>query len=75
MSITAQLRNSVRLSGGDALVNGYALDSRGNGSHRVLLRNGHELEAYDLDELFAGEFAPTAFFPFRGRGGTAVSIR
>ncbi|MFD7686326.1 hypothetical protein [Streptomyces sp. NPDC059781] len=63
MSITAQLRDSVRLPGGRALVNGFALESRGDGSRRALLRNGHELEAHDLRELFAGERAPTAVFP------------
>jgi hypothetical protein len=63
MSITAQLRDSVRLPGGGALVNGFALENRGDGSCRALLRNGHELEVYDLRELFAGERAPTAAFP------------
>ncbi|MFI2375078.1 hypothetical protein ACH5AO_08430 [Streptomyces sp. NPDC018964] len=63
MSITAQLRDSVRLPGGRALVRGFALESRGDGSCRVLLRNGHELEVYDLQELFAGERAPAAVFP------------
>ncbi|MYS85449.1 hypothetical protein [Embleya scabrispora] len=63
MSITAQLRDSVRLPGGDALVNGYALESRSGWARRTLIRNGHELEVYDLDELFTGETAPTAVFP------------
>jgi len=63
MSITAQLRDSVRLPGGRVLVNGFALESRGDGSHRALLRNGHELEVHDLRELFAGERAPAAVFP------------
>lgn len=63
MSITAQPRDSVRLPGGGALVNGPALESRGGGSHRALLRNGHELEVYDLHEVFAGEHAPMAVFP------------
>ncbi|MGW5210125.1 hypothetical protein ACWEQO_02600 [Streptomyces sp. NPDC004051] len=63
MSITAQLRDSVRLPGGGALVHGFALESRGDGSRRALLRNGYELEVYDLHELLAGERAPTAVFP------------
>ncbi|WP_030861134.1 hypothetical protein [Streptomyces sp. NRRL S-37] len=63
MSITAQLRDSVRLPGGRALVNGFALESRGDGSCRALLRNGHELKVYDLRELFAGERAPAAVLP------------
>ncbi|MGX1313949.1 hypothetical protein RKD24_004068 [Streptomyces calvus] len=63
MSITAQLRDSVMLPGGGALVNGFAFEGRGDGPRRALLRNGHELEVYDLRELFAGERAPTAVFP------------
>ncbi|MFE4048491.1 hypothetical protein [Streptomyces sp. YIM B13518] len=63
MSIAAQLRDSVRLPGGRALVNGFALESRGDGSCRALLRNGHELEVHDLRELFAGERAPVVVFP------------
>ncbi|WP_328930142.1 hypothetical protein OG429_03100 [Streptomyces sp. NBC_00190] len=63
MSITAQLRDSVKLPGGDALVSGFAFESRGNGPCRALLQNGHELEVYDLYEVFAGERAPTAVFP------------
>ncbi|WP_237407716.1 hypothetical protein [Streptomyces sp. M2CJ-2] len=68
MSITAQLRDSVRLPGGGALVHGFALESRGDGSRRALLRNGHELEVHDLHEAFAGECAPMAVFPRRGDG-------
>ncbi|MFD8394663.1 hypothetical protein ACFV2N_37095 [Streptomyces sp. NPDC059680] len=63
MPITAQLRDSVRLPGGHALVDGFAFESRGTGSRRALLQNGHELEVYDLDEVFAGERAPSAVFP------------
>ncbi|GGW51877.1 hypothetical protein [Streptomyces xantholiticus] len=63
MSITAQLRDSVRLPGGGALVNGFAFESRGDGPRRALLQNGQELEVYDLHEVFAGERAPTAVFP------------
>ncbi|MEU6862273.1 hypothetical protein ABZ924_03180 [Streptomyces sp. NPDC046876] len=63
MSITAQLRASVPLPGGEALINGFAFESRGSGSQRALLRNGAELEVYDLSEVFAGERAPTAVFP------------
>ncbi|MGW3658870.1 hypothetical protein ACWD6R_25765 [Streptomyces sp. NPDC005151] len=63
MSITAHLRDSVRLPDGGALVNGFAFESRGDGPRRALLRNGHELEVYDLYEVFAGERAPTAVFP------------
>lgn len=63
MSITAQLRDSVRLPGGDALVNGFAFESRRDGPRRALLQNGHELEVYDLSEVFAGERAPAAVFP------------
>ncbi|MFJ4848682.1 hypothetical protein [Streptomyces sp. NPDC088733] len=77
MSITAQLRDSVRLPGGGVLVNGFALESRANGSHRALLRNGHGLEVHDLDEVFAGERAPSAVFalPWPGwdRGVDSVS--
>ncbi|MCM1973085.1 hypothetical protein [Streptomyces sp. G1] len=63
MSINAHLRDSVRLPGGRALVNGFALDSRGGMTPRAILRNGHELEAYDLYEVFAGDSAPLAVFP------------
>ncbi|MFF4835043.1 hypothetical protein [Streptomyces sp. NPDC001315] len=63
MSFTAQLRDSVRLPGGDALVNGFAFESRGDASCRALLHNGHELEVYNLYEVFAGERAPAAVFP------------
>ncbi|MEV6056376.1 hypothetical protein [Streptomyces sp. NPDC052107] len=63
MSITAHLRDSVRLPGGHALVNGFAFESRGTDSRRALLQNGHELEVYDLGEVFAGERAPRAVFP------------
>ncbi|MGW5432928.1 hypothetical protein ACWET9_37920 [Streptomyces sp. NPDC004059] len=63
MSITAHLRGSVRLTGGHALVNGFAFESRGTDSRRALLLNGHELEVYDLDEVFAGKRAPSAVFP------------
>ncbi|MFE7358095.1 hypothetical protein ACFU8Q_34480 [Streptomyces sp. NPDC057543] len=62
MSITAQLRDSVRLPGGDALVNGFALEGHGDRPPRALLQNGHELEVYDLYEVFAGERAPIAVF-------------
>ncbi|MFB7241644.1 hypothetical protein ACFCYX_04120 [Streptomyces populi] len=63
MSITAQPHGSVKLPGGAALVNGFAFEGRGNAPCRALLRNGDELEVYDLDEVFAGERAPTAVFP------------
>jgi hypothetical protein len=63
MSITAHLRGSVRLPGGHALVNGFAFECRGTDSRRALLRHGHELEVYDLDEVFAGKRAPSAVFP------------
>ncbi|MFF8098751.1 hypothetical protein ACF07S_02965 [Streptomyces sp. NPDC016640] len=63
MSITARLRDSVRLPGGGALVNGFAFESRGDGPCRALLRDGQELEAYDLHEVFAGERAPAVVFP------------
>ncbi|MEU8574988.1 hypothetical protein [Streptomyces asoensis] len=63
MSITAQLRDSVKLPGGRALVNGFAFESRGATECRALLRNGHELEVHDLHEVFAGERAPMAVFP------------
>ncbi|MBD0417906.1 hypothetical protein H0H10_01730 [Streptomyces sp. TRM S81-3] len=68
MSITAQLLDSVRLPGGGALVHGFALESRGDGARRALLRNGHELEVHDLHEVFAGERAPTAVFPLAWPG-------
>ncbi|MFC7513116.1 hypothetical protein ACFQV4_35840 [Streptomyces thermocarboxydus] len=54
MSITAQLRDSVRLPGGRELVSGFALEDRRDDPYRALLRNGHELEVYDLRELFSG---------------------
>ncbi|MEV1066060.1 hypothetical protein [Streptomyces sp. NPDC050263] len=77
MSITAQLRDSVRLPGGRALVNGFAFESRGDGARRALLQNGHELEVYDLHEVFEGERAPAAVFalPWPGwdRGVHSVS--
>ncbi|WP_439677817.1 hypothetical protein [Embleya sp. MST-111070] len=63
MSITAHLRDSARLPGGGALISGCALNKHRSGSPRGMLRNGHELEVYDLDELFAGELAPIAVFP------------
>lgn len=75
MSITAQLRDSVRLPGGGALVNGFAFESRGGGACRALLGNGRELEVHDLGEVFAGERVPAAVFPFPGPGGTAASTR
>ncbi|MFF2662800.1 hypothetical protein ACFVUH_36280 [Kitasatospora sp. NPDC058032] len=77
LSITAHLRDSVPLPGGAALVDGFALERRGGGSRRALLRHGRELEVYDLDELFAGERAPAAVFPVPRpeweRGGPSVS--
>ncbi|WP_331770072.1 hypothetical protein OG948_40990 (plasmid) [Embleya sp. NBC_00888] len=63
MSIAAQLRDSVTLPGGDALVNGRAVEGRADGSRRALLRNGSELEVYDLYRVFAGEPEPIAVFP------------
>ncbi|MDT9696406.1 hypothetical protein [Streptomyces sp. P17] len=63
MAITAHLRASVRLPGGRALVNGFALDSREGRAPRALLPHGHELEVYDLYEVFDGELAPAAAFP------------
>ncbi|MYX33932.1 MULTISPECIES: hypothetical protein [unclassified Streptomyces] len=63
MSITAQLRDSVELPGGGALVNGFAFESRGGGACRALLGNGCELEVHDLGEVFSGESVPTAVFP------------
>ncbi|MFF8772267.1 hypothetical protein [Kitasatospora sp. NPDC015120] len=69
MSITAHLRASVQLPGGAALVSGFALERRGDGSHRALLRRGHGLEVHELDELLAGERAPAAVFPLPRPGG------
>ncbi|SEL98190.1 hypothetical protein [Streptacidiphilus jiangxiensis] len=65
MSLTAQLRASLHLPGGAALVNGSGYESRAGarGVRRALLEHGHELEVYDLDELLAGERAPIATFP------------
>ncbi|MET9379277.1 hypothetical protein ABZX98_34925 [Streptomyces sp. NPDC002992] len=63
MAITAQLLDSVRLPGGSALVNGSAYESRTGSARCALLRNGHELEVHELDELLAGEGAPRAVFP------------
>ncbi|WP_438271827.1 hypothetical protein [Streptomyces erythrochromogenes] len=75
MSITAQLSDSVELPGGAALVNGFAFESRADASRRALLQNGHELEVYDLYEVFSGERAPTAVFPLSWPGGTAAFTR
>ncbi|MFE7189386.1 hypothetical protein [Kitasatospora sp. NPDC057541] len=63
VSITAHLRASVELPDGAALVNGFALERRGNGPRRALLRRGRELEVYDLDRLLAGDPAPAGVFP------------
>ncbi|MCF2533279.1 hypothetical protein [Yinghuangia soli] len=63
MSITAQLRDSVRLPGGEALVGGLALESRGDGEHHALLRNEHALVVHDLARLFKGDRVPTAVVP------------
>ncbi|MFF2348727.1 hypothetical protein ACFVVL_02980 [Kitasatospora sp. NPDC058115] len=63
MQLTAHLRDSVRLPGGAALLSGFALERRGDGSRRALLRHGHELAVHELDELLAGELAPAAVFP------------
>lgn len=60
MSITARLCDSVRRPGEDAPLLGFGFESRGTGPRRALLRNGHELEVYDLGEVFAGEHAPGA---------------
>lgn len=77
MSITAQLRDSLHLPGGAALVNGFGFESRADGARRALIHHGHELEVYDLDELFAGERAPSGVFalPWPGwdRGVHSVS--
>ncbi|MFI5762236.1 hypothetical protein ACIA8F_15000 [Streptomyces sp. NPDC051563] len=64
MLITACMCDSVKLPGGDALVNGFAFEGRGDGPRRALLRKGRELQVYNLHELFAGERAPAAVFPF-----------
>ncbi|WOX24494.1 hypothetical protein [Streptomyces solicathayae] len=63
MSIPVQLRDSVRLLGAGGLLNGFAFESRAGGARRALLKNGTELEVFDLDELFTGERAPSVVFP------------
>ncbi|GAA0302865.1 hypothetical protein GCM10010302_46700 [Streptomyces polychromogenes] len=63
MSINARLRDSVPLPGGNTLVNGFAFESRTGGARRALLRKGHVLEVFDLDELFAGARAPQTVLP------------
>ncbi|MGW5639818.1 hypothetical protein [Streptomyces sp. NPDC003832] len=63
MSINVESRGSVRLPGGRALVNGFALDIRGGRAPRALLADGPELKVHDLHEVFAGERAPLAVFP------------
>ncbi|MFJ8214208.1 hypothetical protein [Streptomyces sp. NPDC096033] len=68
MAINAELRGSVGLPGGDALVSGFAFEGRWGGARRALLRNGEELEVYDLDELLGGERAPAAVFPLPWTG-------
>ncbi|MFC8276476.1 hypothetical protein ACFUJR_28880 [Streptomyces sp. NPDC057271] len=77
MSITARLLGSVRLPGGEALVNGFAFEGRAGAARRAQLPNGHELDVYDLDDLLAGERAPVAVFPAPwkgwGRGVDSVS--
>ncbi|MFG2328520.1 hypothetical protein ACGFMM_02740 [Streptomyces sp. NPDC048604] len=70
MTITAQLRASVRLPGASELLDGFAFEGRGDGSLRALLRNGHELEVHDLVALFTGETAPLAVFPVPWPGWT-----
>ncbi|WP_418956944.1 hypothetical protein [Streptomyces tritici] len=64
MTIPAQLRDSVRLPGAGALVNGFACERRADGTRRALLKNGDALEVFDLEAVFAGERAPLAVFPF-----------
>ncbi|MFC9272723.1 hypothetical protein ACFTXJ_33660 [Streptomyces zhihengii] len=64
MLITAHPRDSVRLPGGAALVDGSAFETRRGGPSRALLRHGDELFVHDLREVFAGESAPAAVFPF-----------
>ncbi|GLX18872.1 hypothetical protein [Streptomyces lavendulae] len=77
MSITAQLRDSVRLPSGESLVNGFAFEGRHGGARRALLRGGGRLEVWDLDRLFAGEVGAVAGFaaPWPGweYGGHSVS--
>ncbi|GAA1980241.1 hypothetical protein [Kitasatospora viridis] len=63
MSITAQLRDSVELPGGDALVNGFAFEARRAGARRALLRRGDGLAVYQLADLFAQNAAPAVVFP------------
>ncbi|MYW63338.1 hypothetical protein GTY65_04485 [Streptomyces sp. SID8379] len=63
MSITAQLRASARLPGGVALINGAPFERTAALAPCALLRNGHELEVHALEDLFAGESAPSAVFP------------
>ncbi|GAA1400737.1 hypothetical protein GCM10009639_42180 [Kitasatospora putterlickiae] len=77
MSITAHLRGSVKLPGGAALISGSALERRGDGSRRALLRHGGELAVHELEGLFAGERTPAAVFPLLWpawpHGGQSVS--
>ncbi|MFF3013140.1 hypothetical protein [Streptomyces sp. NPDC057939] len=62
--IPALLLDSLALTGGAALTEGFALEARGAAGRRALLRGGSQLEAYDLDRLWDGERAPVAAFPF-----------
>ncbi|MFF4370175.1 hypothetical protein [Streptomyces sp. NPDC001594] len=77
MAINAELRGSVGLVGGGGLVDGFGFEGRCGGARRALLRNGEEVEVYDLDELLGGELAPAAVFsaPWPGwdRGVDSVS--
>ncbi|MFG2622913.1 hypothetical protein ACGFXC_35410 [Streptomyces sp. NPDC048507] len=63
MAINVVMCEAVELPGGDGLVGGFGFEGRAGGPRRALLPNGHELEVYDLDELFAGERAPAAVLP------------
>ncbi|MGW3388382.1 hypothetical protein [Streptomyces cinereoruber] len=75
--VRARPLDSVPLPGAASLVRGTALETRRDAPHRALLLHGDDLEVHDLEDLFAGESAPSAVFPMPwpdwGRGGASVS--
>ncbi|MFJ5707753.1 hypothetical protein [Streptomyces sp. NPDC093105] len=62
MTITAQLLGSVRLPGGRAVVDDFH-EARADGTRRLLLRQGADLEVHDVAALCAGETSPLAVVP------------
>ncbi|WP_435187361.1 hypothetical protein [Streptomyces sp. bgisy126] len=69
-SVPARPLGSVPLPDALSLVADGAFESRAGGARRALLFRGADLEAYHLDELFAGERKPRAVFPVPWPGWT-----